>query len=367
MWVIFFPVNPGFSTVTEQVAHALREGLRQGRWQGTMPGRIRLAAELGVNHKTVKAALGILERDGLLEAHGPGRKRSILRDVPAPPVMCRVMVLLYEKSDLHTDYLVKIIHRLQEAGHWAGFANKTLRDLGMDVNRVARFVAKTDADAWVVVAASKVIIEWFAAQALPAFALFGRASRVSIASAAPDKTHALLELVDRLVGLGHRRIMMLAREDRRKPSPGMLEMTYLARLETHGIRTGPYNLPDWGNDPDALGKSLGSLFRHTPPSALIVDDALIFPAVVQQLARLGISAPQQISLACMDYSETFEWYRPAVTHIAWNHAAVISRVADWAKQMSSGKTDRRRTQIRATLVPGGTIGPVPQDHTEIRS
>ena len=325
-----------------------------------MPGRNRLAAELGVNHKTVKAALATLEREGLLEARGPGRKRSIMRDAAAPQVARRVMVLVYEKSDLHTDYLVKNIHRLQAEGHWAGFATKTLSDLRMDVNRVARFIAKTEADAWVVVAGPRELLEWFASQALPAFALFGRASRISIASVAPNKANALLDLVDRLVGLGHRRIVMLAREDRRKPTIGAIELKYLARLEAHGIRTGPYNLPDWGNDPDALGQSLGSMFRHTPPTALIVDDTQIFPAVIQHLARLGISAPQRVSLACTDSSAAFEWYRPTVTHITWNHNAVINRVVGWANQVSRGKADRRLTLIRSTLVPGGTIGPVPK-------
>ena len=111
-----------------------------------------MAAELGVNHKTVKAALGMLEREGLLEAHGPGRNRSILRNVPAPPVALRVMVLVYEKSDLHIDYIVEIMRRLQAAGHWAGFATKTLGDLRMDVNRIASYVMKTEAEAWVVMA-----------------------------------------------------------------------------------------------------------------------------------------------------------------------------------------------------------------------
>ncbi len=41
-----------FSSVAEQVAQVLRDGLRQGRRGGGVPGRIRLAAELGVNHKT---------------------------------------------------------------------------------------------------------------------------------------------------------------------------------------------------------------------------------------------------------------------------------------------------------------------------
>jgi DNA-binding LacI/PurR family transcriptional regulator len=353
-------VNKGFNTITEQVAQSLREGLQQGRWQGTMPGRNRLAAELGVNHKTVKTALAILEREGLLEARGPGRERGILREAPSVPVTRRVMILVYEEGDLHTDYLIEIMLRLQAAGHWAGFATKTLCDLGMDVKRVARFVAKTEADAWVVVAGHRDVLEWFASQPLPAFALFGRAGQISIASAAPEKTNALLELVDRLAGLGHRRIVLLAREDRRKPTIGAVEQSYLARLETYGIQTGTYNLPDWGNDPDELGQSLDSLFRHTPPTALIVDDTLIFPAVVQHLARLGISAPQDVSLACTDSSVAFEWYRPAVTHIAWNHSVVINRVVGWANQLGRGKDDRRLTRIRAELVPGGTIGPVPQ-------
>jgi len=100
------------------------------------------------------------------------------------------------------------------------------------------------------------------------------------------------------------------------------------------------------------------LFRHTPPTALIVDDTQVFPAVIQHLARLGITAPQQVSLACMDSSSAFEWFRPSVTHITWDRGAVTKRVIAWANGLSRGKDDRKVTHIRATLVPGGTIGPV---------
>lgn len=354
-------MNHGFSTLAEQVAQALRDGLRQGRWHGTVPGRNRLAADLGVNHKTVKVALAILEREGLLESRGTGRKRSIVRDAPTPPVALRFMVLAYEKSNIHLDYMVEIMNRLQAAGHWAGFATKTLGDLGMDVNRIASFVMKTEADAWVVMAGRRDVLEWFASQPVPAFALFGSASKISIASTAPEKTSALMELVDGLVGLGHKRIVMLSREERRMPTPGAIEMKYLARLEAHGIPTGSYNLPDWGNDPASLAQSLDSLFRHTPPTALIADDTLIFPAIIQQLARMGLSAPQHVSLACTDPAAEFEWYHPSVTHIAWNQSAVINRVVGWANQVSIGKNDRRQTAIRARLVPGGTVGPVAQE------
>lgn len=68
-----------------------------------------------------------------------------------------------------------------------GRASRCLGDMGMDVRRVARFVRGTATDAWVVVGGSRDVLEWFASQSLPAFALFGRNRRVPMASASPDK------------------------------------------------------------------------------------------------------------------------------------------------------------------------------------
>jgi len=342
------------------VAQVLRDCLREGRWQKTVPGRNRLAEELGVNHKTAGAALRILEAEGLLEAQGPGRERKIMHNVAKAPVALRIKIFAYEKSDLMSHFFTETLHRLQSAGHIAEFATKTLSDLGMDVKRIARFVAKTEADAWIVVAGSKDVLSWFASQRVPTFAMFGNSVQLPLASASPKKSGALVELVNRLVGFGHHRIVMLAREDRRQPTPGVFEQIFIAQLETHGIRTGSYNLPDWGDHPEDLRQHLGSLFRHTPPTALIVDDTQIFLAVVQHLARLGIAAPENISLACTDSSSTFEWCRPKVTHITWNHRSVIKHVVKWADRLSRGIHDRSTKVTRANLVLGGTIGPVPE-------
>jgi DNA-binding LacI/PurR family transcriptional regulator/predicted transcriptional regulator len=324
-----------------------------------VPGRIRLSEELGVNHKTVGAALRILDAEGILESQGAGRERRIAGTVSTTQVALRVMILGYDKNNQRNSRILEIMHRLRTAGHVADFAPKTLRDLGMDPRRIARFVGKTEADAWVVVAGSREVLDWFSAQPVPAFALFGRNVHAKMASAAPRKAESMVELVDRLVSYGHRRIVILAHAERRKPSPGTLEQLILARLEYHGIRTGAYNLPDWDDEPDGLRRVLDSLFRHSPPTALIVEDEMIFLPVVQQLARMGIFAPDGISLACTDASPTFEWCRPPITHIAWNQTAVINRVVNWTNHISRGKPDQRMFVTQAKLVPGGTIGPVP--------
>ena len=349
-----------FSSVTEQVAQVLRDGLRQGRWRGSMPGRLRLAAELGVNHKTVNAALQILEDEGILVSRGAGREREIVEtgDSCAPSSL-RIRILLYEKSDSTRRDLLSLHHRLQAAGHVADFTEKTMRQMGMDVQRIARFVQRTEADAWVVVAGPRDVLEWCAGRPVPTFALYGRLVGVPLASTSPRKAGALHQLVERLVSLGHRRIVMLVREERRKPEPGFIERLFLEKLESCGIQTSVYNLPEWGDRPEELQRILDSLFRHTPPTALIIGDEVFFLAVQQHLARLGIVAPDHVSLVCADPNPSFEWCRPTIAHIDWDSNPLINRVVKWADNISRGKDDRRKSVSEAKFIDGGTIGPVP--------
>lgn len=271
----------------------------------------------------------------------------------------RVKILLYETWDRKADYLLSLLSKLQEEGHQTEFAAKTMEELGMNVNRIARYVATIEADAWIVIAGPLEVLEWFAAQSIPAFGLFGRLTEVALPSFAVSKMDALRELVDRLMDLGHRRIVMIVREERRKPAPGRLEKLFLAHLEEKGIQTGPYNLPDWGDSPEELRKVIGSLFQHTPPTALIIAQPQLFFAVMQHLSSLKISAPEDVSLACTDMSSNFDWCVPDVAHIHWDSRTAVQRVLKWARKISRGEEDSRKSATHARLVLGGTIGPAP--------
>ena len=65
-------------SLAEQTAGHLRAGFRSGRWQGILPGVVRLAETLTVSKVTVRTALHILEREGLLKSNGAGRSRKIV-------------------------------------------------------------------------------------------------------------------------------------------------------------------------------------------------------------------------------------------------------------------------------------------------
>lgn len=345
-------------TPSEQVARYLRAQLLRGMWSGEMPGAPMLAAEMGVDPKTVEAGLRLLEKDGILIARGAGRRRSIVlpKDFTAPSM--RVKILPYEDSDWQQYFLVDVLHRLLNMGHTASFASRNMKDLGMDPNRIRRHVEEEEADAWMIMAGSRDVLECFAHQPTPAFAIAGRRRGIPIAGIGPDKSPAQSEAVRRLVALGHRRIAMIVREERRKPLLGFPERAFLEDLKAHGIPTGRYNLPDWTDDNHDFHRCLDSLFQHTAPTALLIDEMPLFLAAQQHLAQRGILAPRDVSLICLDPHPAFAWSQPTVAHINWDIAPVVRRMIHWADNVARGKDDRRQSFTKAVFVEGGTIGPV---------
>lgn len=225
----------------------------------------------------------------------------------------------------------------------------------MNQERVARFVNRTPADAWVVFVGSRPVLEWFARQPIPSFALLGRGTNVDMAGLTVSKTSAMSEILHRLAGLGHRRIVLMTPEERRKPEPGALERHYLSELESLGIQPGPYNLPDWKSEPKAFHARLESLFAHTPPSAILFDVPVLFTGALLFFNRRGLRIPDDVSTVTLDNNPSFAWHDPKPTHLDTHPQKWVSKVMRWVGNVARGKQDRRKTTVSAELVDGGTI------------
>jgi len=345
----------------EQVAAHLQVELSRGRWRNVLPGIKQLGIELGVNHNTVEAALRLLEEKGWVATQGHGRPRRVsAASFSGDKRSLRVKILMYDKDDRFAADHVELLARLQEAGHAADFAPKSLQELGMKVERVARFVTKHPADAWVVCSASHEILKWFSVYPVPAIAMYGRFTRgaLPIAGVSPRKSPALATALRKLVAQGHRRIVMLAREERRKPEPALYEQNFLDELNVLGVPTGSYNLPDWEETPAGLHAALDRLFRHTPPTALILGDNLFTVNVLQYLSRHGIVIPDHLSLICSDPDPSFAWSHPTMAHLCWDYRPLVKRILRWADHVAFGRDDREQSLFLAEFLEGGTIGPV---------
>ncbi len=346
-------------TIAAQVTDHLRSDLQHGRWKDVLPGRDQIAAELGVNPKTVETALRQLEKERLLINPGKGSRRRISTGAAKASSSLRIAVLLSEMNDGSLSYIVDIRHRLRMAGHVCFEAEKSLVDLAMNPRRISALVSRTQADAWIVTAGSFDVLEWFAGHAKPAFALFGPMRDLPLAGTAPDKNAAMTEATRALLRLGHRRIATLARPRRRLPIPGGPEQAFLDELIAHGIPPADYHLPDWDENPRSFHAMLDAMFRVTPPTALIVDEAVFFVAVMQFCLARRIRVPEDLSLVCTDNDPTFAWCHRSVAHIAWDSRLVARRVLKWAENISRGRSDRRQIFLPAKFVPGGTVAAAP--------
>lgn len=346
------------TTIPEQAAAHLREGIATGRWVGEMPGRDQLAAELGVSQRSMQKALALLVKEGLLVLQGQGR-RSLIRlpekGLEPPPV--RVGILDYDNCG--SDYMNELRYQLDESGHISVMTHKGLQELGMNVKRVARVVREIKADVWVVFGGSREVLQWFVENDIKVFALAGRRFQLRIAGTGPDKAASYGQIVRRLADLGHKRIVLLCGRDLRKPVPSKFSQAFLDALKDAGLAVGDYNLPDWDPGPEGLQKILDSLFKTTPPTALLLDEIHVFHAAYHFLAQRQLKVPQDVSLVCTDGSGGFAWCKPTVAHIAWEYRPVIRRIVRWVNNVARGIDDRRQNSTKAEFIDGGTIGPAP--------
>lgn len=344
------------TTKAEQVAACLIDEIKQGRWTGLMPGRKRLADELGVNARTVDRALSILEKQGHLQAQGAGKRRRIVKKTKeaAKPAL-QVEMLLYERDEAYNLYVLELRRALAAAGHRLNVVTKSLFDLKRDPQRVARMVRASPGKAWIVESAPRPVLEWFAQEKIPTFALFGTMTDLPIAGTGPHVLPALREALQNLFERGHRRIVLLTREERRKPDYGLVEQTFLDELQARGIETSSYNLPDWKETSAGLRQCLDSLFEVTPPTAIFLSHTAQLLAVENYMARHRGRELRNVTLVSTDYHQHYDWCDPPIPHFRWKAQAAVHRVVKWVEDLASGKVNRRQKLIKARFVGAEAI------------
>ena len=346
------------NTIPEQTAAHLRDGIATGRWIGELPGRDQLVAEFGVSPRSIQIAMKILEKEGLLVSQGQGRRHKI--HLPEKRLRAkRMRVGIFMQSDLNDSYMLELRHQLNEAGHISIMPRDGMEDLYNSVKRVERVVLKAKADVWVLTGASREILQWFVERDIKVFALAGRRFDFPVAGTGPNKSPLYGEVTRKLIGLGHRRIVMVCQRALRLPEPSRSARVFLDTIQAAGIPTGSYNLPDWDVSKGGFHDLLDSLFRNSPPTALILDEAYQYYAAHHYLAAHNLRVPHDVSLVCTDRDPGFIWCKPSVAHIYWDYHPVVRRIMRWVNNVARGVDDRRQGFTKAEYIDGGTVGPPP--------
>jgi DNA-binding LacI/PurR family transcriptional regulator len=349
------------SNLASQTATHLLDGIRKGTWRGKLPGVLKLAVELGVSKDTVREALVQLEKSGHLLASRPGQRRTIKAARESSRRVLRVGVLLPEPLTKDNSYSQRQSLMVRESielqGHVCFFSDISLREIDGKLGRLKKMVSLARADAWILYASTRSVLEWFAKSKIPAFCIGGHMTEIPLPHSRSGQASGIQQATSDFIRQGHRRIVLIASQALRKPQPSPGCSAFIDVLKANKLSVSDFNLPDWDTSPDGLYSLLERLFRFTPPTGILTIEPGHTFAVLSFLAQRGLRVPEDVSLFCAIPDPLFRWHRPAIGTLNYRSEPHVQRMVQWLQSLESGSIFQGSQTIPLGYLPGGCVGP----------
>ncbi|GAA3439153.1 substrate-binding domain-containing protein [Kutzneria kofuensis] len=272
-----------------------------------------LAAELDVSVVTVRRDVEQLAMAGKL-ARGHGVVRSMRSPGPQPPVRPQQAAVALVIPERHA-YLDEAVNGARETLAAAGMRavlHIAPRVAGAERPIAERIVADgvcglLIAPRWRTSAAEEADYEWLAELDVPVVLMERRPRPGSVLhetdSACTDHWYGMHLAIDHLVGLGHRRIVLAARDD--SPTARTLRSAFeeiaMARREVEDWAV-TLSAPDACADPSVPDTSVpvAELIRSVGATAAVMHSDVDALMLVQRLDEAGIRVPRDCSVVAYD-------------------------------------------------------------------
>ena len=345
--------------LVEQVVTILRQDLQQSRWPVQLPGETALSDLLQVSRSTLRAALNLLRREGLLRVAQGSRWR------PAPGRRARTLapshtIVLVSSQPIHEQswQTLLIFNELQRHLHRAGFEllvqvlpQAARRASG---RRLERLTHQTHAACWILSSCSQAVQRWFMRQAAPAVVLGSCHEGVNLPYLRSDVAAACRHAAGVLQRLGHRRIGLLLP---RSPFASTREIEKVLRQACAG-RSAEAIVRYHDTGVRAIESVVQAMLRPaTRPTALIVmmpGDTL---TVLCHLLGHGHRVPEQVSLISLFDDLYLTRVTPAPARYSRNPLSFARRLARLAIRVARPGTPPSSISVFPDFVPGATLGP----------
>jgi DNA-binding LacI/PurR family transcriptional regulator len=177
-----------------------------------------------------------------------------------------------------------------------------------------------------------------------------RRSTVSV-----DNRAAARQMVEHLIGLGHRRILMLAGNVRQSDRSRQRVQGYGDAMRAAGLTPlAPIELAFMA--PDATAH-LGNAIRSDAPTALFCSSDQLALLAIRDLAALGLAVPADISVAGFDGTSLSALMVPPLTTVVQPSIALGRAAVERAIALLDGTRIAQPTVLSHELRPGATAAP----------
>ncbi|MBL9146664.1 MAG: substrate-binding domain-containing protein [Verrucomicrobiaceae bacterium] len=354
------PVLPKRVSLVAQTAESLCTSLRDGLWEGYLPGERELCAQLQVSRQTLRSALEALQQQGWIDTTGRKRRRILKTDgsrtrARAPRIVAaispRPLDSMSQSSVVMVDQLRADLARagLELVIHTSPACYSAHPARALDA-----LVSRSPAAVWLLVGSLAPQQRWFVRRRVPCLVVGSCDPDIGLPSVDMDYRAACRHAGALLRRKGHRSIALIrATGDYGgdlESERGLIDVlgqdpgTHFQILQHDGTAQGVCLQVD---------RALRSL---RPPTAYVVARAMHVITVMMHLMLRGKRIPKDVAVLSRDDETFLQHAVPSVTRYSTSQVQFARRVSIAARQLAEG-TPLPRTTIRLMpkLVPGETV------------
>lgn len=349
-------------SLSAQAAASIRKAVEEGTWEGYLPSERRLCDLFQVSRPTIRTALHLLAKEGLIDIRQGRRNRLLGGPLENSSQRSRLVGLVTHEPMSHmslTSYQGISEMRAHLAEH--GFATEFLvcppRSPRTQRRKLEEFVRQNRVFCCVLMSVSKEIQQWFSEHSVPALVLGSCHPDVKLPSLDVDYRSVCRHAAGTFLSKGHRRMALLI--------PNSAVAGDLASEQ--GFREGVEQRPEsdgaraiivrHNSTAQNIGLKLDALFNSpNPPTALLVAKPQHVFIVIIYLLKRGLSVPDTISFMARDYDHIFETVSPPIAHYAPGEESLAHRLSRLMLQMvNQGYISPEPNLIFPKYFAGGTI------------
>lgn len=313
------PALPPRNSRVLQAADALKDEISRGGLSGMLPGERELAKRLRVSRITLQGALQILEHEQWVSPSEPRKRRSVLKPLEEVAsernLACegKVVVTLSPLEMTELPGTVRLVHsrihtHCADAGIKIKHRSLDVTHMKRPAHRLREFVLKNPGDVYLLLLSTREIQEWFSKSGLSSIVLGSGWPEFGLSSADWDQRALGVHTGAMLSRMGHVRVGMLY------PTPAKYGM----ELFHEGLKSLGQGLDirisrqDF--DPDSILRGLIALVKDpaTRPTVLILPRVFYVMVAATALPSMGIRIPEDVSLLCLVYDDSFRYFVPNV-------------------------------------------------------
>jgi DNA-binding LacI/PurR family transcriptional regulator len=330
---------PKRSSLVAETAQAIRAAIREGAWEGILPGERVLAERLQVSRPTVHAAMEILQREGLLEVRrGGGRKILGQPASTEGPVRNCVGVLASIPLHLMPPITLFYLNELRDSLQQAGFQLEVFSEPALAHPKpqrvLERVVRQAHIRSWVLSAPTPAVQEWFAKGREPVMVAGTLEPGIPLPSIDLDYRAVCRHAAGVFLRAGHQQMVFFMEESGR-PADELSEEGFFSGISASRQPGVEGQVVHHDGTAENIFLKLGHLLaRGHRPTALLMNRTQHALAVLTYLLRRRVGVPQDVSLISRDSDSYLNFVTPKLARYSFRRRHFADRLSRLVVQLA---------------------------------